>query len=85
MSRTKLLIRIFYNLYICSIDATDCDRLCKFVNDAEKGSSNNNSVMKLEVFNNQPKLCLYASRDIEIGEELRYDYGEKNLPWRKVI
>lgn len=55
------------------------------MNDAEKGSSDNNSVMKLEVFNNQPKLCLYASRDIEIGEELRYDYGEKNLPWRKVI
>lgn len=29
-------------------------------------------------------LTLYALRDIEIGEELRYDYGVKDLPWRKL-
>lgn len=29
-------------------------------------------------------LALYALRDIAIGEELRYDYGVKDLPWRKL-
>ena len=29
-------------------------------------------------------LVLYALRDIKIGEELRYDYGVKDLSWRKV-
>jgi len=29
-------------------------------------------------------LALYALRDIKIGEELRYDYGVKDLPWRKL-
>lgn len=27
---------------------------------------------------------LFALRDIAAGEELRYDYGEKSLYWRKV-
>lgn len=29
-------------------------------------------------------LALFALRDIKIGEELRYDYGVKDLPWRKL-
>lgn len=29
-------------------------------------------------------LALYARRDIMMGEELRYDYGVKDLPWRKL-
>jgi len=29
-------------------------------------------------------LALYALKDIAIGEELRYDYGVKDLPWRKI-
>ena len=29
-------------------------------------------------------LALYALRDIMIGEELRYDYGVKDLPWRNL-
>ena len=34
---------------------------------------------KIEV-NNEPKLCLFANRDISIGEEVRYFYGVA-LPW----
>ena len=26
-------------------------------------------------------LCPFAVRDIDVGEELRYDYGPKLLPW----
>ncbi len=28
--------------------------------------------------NGQPRLCLTASRDIRVGEELEYDYGERS-------
>ena len=29
-----------------------------------------------------PHLYLFAAKDIEVGEELRYDYGLHHLPWR---
>lgn len=47
----------------------------------------NNAVMKLKVLNNYPRLCLFARRDIEKGEEIRYDYGDSinNLPWRHQV
>jgi len=34
----------------------------------------------------KPRLLFFASNDIDIDPytELRYDYGGKNLPWRKV-
>lgn len=31
-----------------------------------------------------PKLGLVALKNIAVGEELRYDYGVKDLPWRKL-
>lgn len=31
-----------------------------------------------------PHVCFFANKDIQIGEEIRYDYGVTNLPWRKV-
>ena len=58
-------------------------RLAGMVNDSENGSSMCNSKMKLLVVNNYPRMCLFATQAIVIGEELRYDYGEdpKKLPW----
>jgi hypothetical protein len=42
--------------------------------------------MRLMTFDGHPRLCLFALRDIEAGEELSYDYGdEKNLWWRAVV
>ncbi len=29
-------------------------------------------------------LCVFATKDIKSGTELRYDYGTTDLPWRKV-
>ena len=29
------------------------------------------------------RLCLFAMKLIAAGDELRYDYGEKGLSWRK--
>ena len=41
--------------------------------------------MKKVVVDNVPHLCLFAIRDITINEELRYDYGINDLPWRKKV
>ena len=56
----------------------------KFVNDAGPGDPEENCRMCVIVVNRIPHLCLFATRDIAEGEELRYDYNVKNLPWRKV-
>ena len=63
------------------MDATNSYQLGRFVNDSVKG----NCVMKKEVFQGVPHLCLYAIRDIPYGEELRYNYGEEGLQWRKLV
>ncbi|XP_052674790.1 N-lysine methyltransferase KMT5A-like isoform X3 [Crassostrea angulata] len=65
------------------IDATNTERKGKYIKDEEVGSPLNNCVMRLLVTENYPRLCLFANRDIKAGEELRYDYGEANLPWRQ--
>ena len=54
------------------------------VNDAEKGDILQNCVMKIVEVDGKPHLCLFADRDIDRGEELRFDYGVSNLPWRQV-
>lgn len=38
---------------------------------------------KLEI-DGKPRLCLFALKDISIGEQLVYDYGVADLPWRKL-
>jgi hypothetical protein len=38
--------------------------------------------MKMFMKEGKPYLALFASRDLCIGEELRYDYGVSDLPWR---
>ncbi|KAL3863206.1 hypothetical protein ACJMK2_004972 [Sinanodonta woodiana] len=69
------------------IDATCTQgRLCQYANDAYPEPPN--CVMKLKKFKNQkPRLCLFAHRDINKGEELVYDYGDDtiNLWWRKKV
>ena len=46
-----------------------------------------NLVTKVIEVDNRPYLCLLASRDVKVGEELLYDYGERrrgvvqSLPW----
>lgn len=69
------------------IDGSESERLCKMVNDAQNGTASCNSKMKLKIFNNYPRLCLFATRDIEVGEELRYDYGDdpNKLFWRHQV
>ena len=61
---------------ICSIDATD-DIFTEgcMVNDAEKGDTLQKCVMKIVEVDDKSHLCLFADRDIDRGEELRFYYG----------
>lgn len=65
-----------------SIDASGSERLGKFVNDAPKKVAN--CVAKAAFVNGMPRVLLYAVKNIPANMELRYDYGGKHLPWRKV-
>ena len=68
-----------------SIDATnDIFRQGRMINDAPNGDTLQNCSMKIVEVESCPRLCIFATRDIEVNEELRYDYGVPTLPWRKV-
>jgi len=68
----------------CSIDATDHERLMKYVNDAPKKSAN--CRVRPVKFDNRTHILLFASKDLPCDTELVYDYGglAVALPWRKV-
>lgn len=82
--KIQIFVHIFYCLIFFSIDAEGVtNRICHFANDADKDA---NSVMKLKVFNDKEYLCLYAVKDIRPGEEIQYNYGDKeNLWWRSKV
>ncbi|UJR25962.1 hypothetical protein I4U23_007310 [Adineta vaga] len=67
------------------VDATEeTNRLGRLINHSRK---NSNCQPKVFTVRDQPRLILVALRDIEIGEELFYDYGERRkdiveaFPW----
>ena len=39
--------------------------------------------MRKILVDDEPRLCLFAIRDLEVGEELEYDYGKGQHAWRK--
>lgn len=68
------------------VDATkETDRLGRLINHSKNG----NCQTKLHDIKGKPHLILVASRDIEVGEELLYDYGDRSKasiaahPWLK--
>lgn len=70
---------------ICSVDSTVTygNGIGRFVNDAPSAEAN--CKLRLLEKDKMPHLVLFAKRDIEVGEELRYDYGVPKLPWRKKV
>ena len=81
MSLKVRVITFFY-----SIDATTTTgHLCHYVNDIEHAKAN--STMKKIMVQNVPRLALFACKDIHIGDELLYDYGDSshNLWWRTKV
>ena len=67
-------------LFIVSVDATIIDCLAKFVNDSPEKFAN--FIMKKYELDEQPRIYKKACANIGDGEELRYDYGDTDLPWR---
>ena len=55
--------------YLFSIDATQGNCLCKFVNDSEQKYAN--CSMRKSEFEGQPRIYLIATTNIVDGEELR--------------
>ena len=64
----------------CSIDGRGNTGFARLVNDGTGQIIN--CTMKIVVYNMAPHLCLFATRSIARDEELRYDYGGFNCPWR---
>ncbi|KAL5013701.1 hypothetical protein ScPMuIL_007971 [Solemya velum] len=56
-------------------------RKARFVNDGI--GEEQNCRMVVVMVDKKPHLCLFSTKNIQIGDELRYDYGVPNLPWRK--
>lgn len=74
-----LTFLVTHSCNLCSIDASREDgTLGRLMNDAEKPNA---KMKKIEV-DGVPSLCLFAIIDIEEGQEITYDYGGENLPWR---
>lgn len=70
-----------------SVDATkETHRLGRLINHSSK---NGNCHTKLHDIDGTPHLIMLASRDIQDGEELLYDYGDRSKssisahPWLK--
>jgi len=67
-------VEIYLNIHV----------LGRLINHSRK---NSNCQPKVFVIRDQPRLILVAVRDIDIGEELFYDYGERRkdivetFPW----
>ncbi len=66
-------------LFFYSIDASHDDgSLGRLVNDDKKSNA---KMLKIEV-NSNPHLCLFAIKNISEGQEITFDYGGADLPWR---
>lgn len=69
-------LRIVVTTCTPSVDATaDNGRMGRLVNHSR---TNPNVVTKVEEVEGKPRLYLMADRDIEPGEELQYDYGDRS-------
>ncbi|XP_059371080.1 uncharacterized protein LOC132108389 [Carassius carassius] len=64
----------------CVDAAREDGSLGRLVNDDHKHP---NCKMKRVITEGKPHLCLFALKDIYEGEEITYDYGGTDWPWRK--
>uniref|UniRef100_A0AAY4DH20 SET domain-containing protein n=1 Tax=Denticeps clupeoides TaxID=299321 RepID=A0AAY4DH20_9TELE len=66
-----------------TIDAArDDGTLGRLVNDDH---INPNCKMKRIMVEGKPHLCLFALKDITPGDEIRYNYGDADCPWRNQV
>jgi len=63
------------------IDASNEDQsFGRLVNDDHVAPT---ATMKKILVDGIPHLCLFACRHISVGDEITYDYGSSEYPWRK--
>ncbi|XP_054653990.1 uncharacterized protein LOC129193635 isoform X2 [Dunckerocampus dactyliophorus] len=65
--------------HLCIDAAQEDDSLGRLVNDDHVSP---NSKMKKITVDRQPHLCLFATKDIKPDEEITYNYGDSDWPWR---
>ena len=70
---------------IFSIDGYDSNRCGKLVNDSVRSFANTH--IKKIIVDEIPKLCLFATKNISAGYEMRYDYGDvgRQYWWRNKV
>ncbi|XP_042289756.1 N-lysine methyltransferase KMT5A-A-like isoform X3 [Thunnus maccoyii] len=64
---------------LCIDAAREDDSLGRLVNDDHVSP---NSRMRIITVDRKPHLCLFAIKDIRPGEEITYNYGDSDWPWR---
>jgi hypothetical protein len=74
-------MQLYFSSYFCSIDGTFSEQIGRFANDGI--CEEKNAMAKTVLLSNEPRLALFATRNIFPGEEIRFDYGINDLPWRK--
>ena len=69
--------------FICpfSIDATFSTQIGRYVNDGT--GHEKNAELRIVYVDTKPHVVLFACRNISKNEEIRFDYGAENLPWRQ--
>ncbi|XP_032416704.1 uncharacterized protein LOC116718647 [Xiphophorus hellerii] len=74
------LFEFYFNGKLWCVDAAkeDCS-LGRLIND---DNISPNAKMKYLTVQQKPHLCLFATRDINQGEEITYNYGDSDWPWR---
>ncbi|MEQ2260013.1 hypothetical protein XENORESO_019744 [Xenotaenia resolanae] len=78
------LFEFYFNGKLWCVDAAKEDgSLGRLVNDDDISP---NAKMKYLTVQGKPHLCLFATREINQGEEITYNYGDSDWPWRcKVV
>lgn len=73
----------FFLYFPCSIDASKENKtLGRIVNDDH---INPNCEMKKVEYEGTPHLCLFALKEIALGEEITFNYGNSSYPWRSRV
>ena len=70
-----------WSKFLNSLDATYTECLGRFINDDPAKKAN--ATMKKIIYQNEVHWCVFAKKNISKNEEIRYDYGVKDLPWRE--
>jgi hypothetical protein len=71
-----------YGLFHCSVDASNTLCLARYANDRPYKMAN---AFVKKIITDQPRLLLFAKRQIFPGTEITYDYGDKAAPWRRKV